>query len=187
ADITTDLSKPLPALTEAAAGTQDQLEQRDFQRYQGDWAQRVQHNGQVSGLFTEYHYYGTGDVGGAPRESSVKLLEAIINKRQTVLPVPRRFGQQQPAPAPGGPVLVGDGPVHVVSSTAEQMFLDIKPDQVARLPCYQGELELTNHSAGPLTSEAYQKRWNRKNELLAEAAQQSSVLAEWLGGRPHPP
>src|SRR5262249_5442700 len=100
ADITTDLSKPLPALTEAAAGTQDQLEQRDFQRYQGDWAQRVQHNGQVSGLFTEYHYYGTGDVGGAPRESSVKLLEAIINKRQTVLPVPRRFGQQQPAPAP---------------------------------------------------------------------------------------
>jgi alpha-mannosidase len=140
----------------------------------------------VSGLFTEYHYYGTGDVGGAPRESSVKLLEAIINKRQTVLPVPRRFGQEQPAPAPGGPVLVGDGPVHVVSSTAEQMFLDIKPDQVARLPRYQGELELTNHSAGSLTSEAYQKRWNRKNELLADAAEKSSLLAEWLGGRRYP-
>src|SRR5262252_4568923 len=185
ADITTDLSKPLPPPADAAAGQQSP-QQREFQRYQGDWAQRVQRNGEASGLFTEYHYYGTGDVGGAPRESSVRLLEAIINKQPTVLPAPRRFGQQQPPAAPAGPVLVGDGPVHVISSTAEQMFLDIKPDQIARLPHYKGELELTNHSAGSLTSQAYQKRWNRKNELLADAAEKSSVIAEWLGGRPYP-
>src|SRR5437016_2021799 len=186
ADITSDLSKPLPPPVEASAGSQDP-QQREFQRYQGDWAKRVQHNGEVSGLFTEYHYYGTGDIGGAPRESSIKLLEAIINKSRTFIPVPRRFGQpQQPPATPSEPVLVGDGPVHVVSANAEQMFLDIKPDQMARLPRYKGELELTNLSAGSLSSEAYQKRWNRKNELLADAAEKSSVMAQWLGGRTYP-
>jgi len=87
----------------------------------------------VSGLFTDYHYYGAGDVGGAPDEASVKLLESTVTN-------------------------AGGGPLHVVSATAEQMFLDIKPNQTARLPRYKGEMELTNHSAGSLTSEAYLKR-----------------------------
>ena len=37
-----------------------------------------------------------------------------------------------------------------------------------------------------MTSEAYHKRWNRKNEILADAAEKASVAAEWLGGRPYP-
>jgi alpha-mannosidase len=125
-----------------------------------DWPKRVQRNGEVSGLFTDYHYYGTGDVGGAPREPSVQLVESIVAKN--------------------------DGPLRVISSTAEQMFVDIKPEQMARLPHYSGDLELTNHSAGSLTSQAYQKRWNRKNELLADVAERASVAAELLGGRPYP-
>ena len=157
-----------------------------------DWPKRVQMNGQVSGLFTDYHYYGTGDTGGAPTEGSVKLLEAIVTKSVAVLPGPQQqgrgqFGQQQQIAAPTGPeVIVGDGPLHVISATADQMFLDIKPGQTARLPHYKGDLELTNHSAGSLTSETYHKRWNRKNELLADAAERASVAAEWLGGRPYP-
>jgi len=51
----------------------------------------------------------------------------------------------------------GDGPVHVTSATADQMFLDITPSQATGLPRYTGEMELTNHSAGSLTSQAYQK------------------------------
>ncbi|MGC2370869.1 MAG: glycoside hydrolase family 38 C-terminal domain-containing protein, partial [Candidatus Sulfotelmatobacter sp.] len=51
---------------------------------------------------------------------------------------------------------------------------------------YTGEMELTNHSAGSLTSQAYQKRWLRKEELLADAAEKSSIAAEWLGARPYP-
>src|SRR5258708_4001919 len=185
ADITTDLSRPLAPAD--SSGAQRDQQQGEFQRFQGDWAARVQRNGEVSGLFTDYHYYGTGDVGGAPRESSVKLLESIITRKQTVLPPARRPGQQQqPAPPPGQPVLVGDGPVHVISSNADQMFLDIKPSQMARLPRFKGELELTNHSAGSITSQAYQKRWNRKNELLADAAEKASVAAVWLGNRPYP-
>ncbi len=50
---------------------------------------------QVTGVFADYHYVGTGDVGGAARESTVKLLEAIVDKSETVLPPPPRgFGQQ---------------------------------------------------------------------------------------------
>src|SRR5262249_54860080 len=43
-----------------------------------DWPKRVRLNGEVSGLFTDYHYYGVGDTGGSPREPSVRLLEAIV-------------------------------------------------------------------------------------------------------------
>ena len=84
------------------------------------------------------------------------------------------------------PVKVGDGPVHVISANAEQMFLDITPAEAAGLPRYTGEMELTNHSAGSLTSQAYQKRWIRKEELLADAAEKASIAAEWLGARPYP-
>ena len=66
------------------------------------------------------------------------------------------------------------------------MFLDIKPEQVARLPRYKGELQLTNQSAGSLTSQAYVKRWNRRSEVLADAAEKASVTAEWLVGRAYP-
>jgi alpha-mannosidase len=122
-----------------------------------DWPARVQRNGEVSGLYTDYHYYGTGDVGGAPRENSVKLLESIV---------------------------AGGRPLHVLSSTAEEMFLDIK--ETKGLPRYKGDLELIEHSAGSLTSQAYHKLWNRKNELLADAAERASVAAMWLGGRVYP-
>jgi alpha-mannosidase len=130
-------------------------------RYQGDWAARVEKNGKVSAVYTDYHYYGTGDIGGAPNEESVKNLEAIVTS-------------QDP------------GPVHVISSAADSMFLDITPAESAGLPRYTGEMELTNHSAGSLTSQAYQKRWLRKEELLADAAEKASIAAEWLGARPYP-
>ena len=73
--------------------------------------------------------------------------------------------------------------MHVISATAEQMFLNITPAEAARLPRYTGEMELTNHSAGSLTSQAYQKRWIRHQELLADAAEKSSIAAKWLGAR----
>lgn len=124
------------------------------------WPERVQRNGQVSGLFTDYHYYGTGDTGGAPREDSVRMMEAIVSRN--------------------------DGPLKVVSATAEEMFLNIRPEQIKGLPRYQGDLLLTDHSAGSITSQSYQKFWNRQNELLADAAEKASVGAAWLGARTYP-
>ena len=74
----------------------------------------------------------------------------------------------------------------MISSAADQMFLDIKPEMQSKMPRYKGDLELINHSAGSLTSQAYHKRWNRKNEILADAAEKASVAATWMGGRPYP-
>jgi alpha-mannosidase len=160
---------------------------RDLDRYQYDWAARVEQNGKVSGVFTDYHYYGTGDIGGAPREDSVKRLEAIVTKGSASFPE-GEFDDDDDAPPPplGSAVKVGDGPINVVSSSAEQMFLNITPTESVGLPRYTGEMELTNHSAGSLTSQAYQKRWLRKEELLAEGAEEASLAAEWLGARSYP-
>jgi alpha-mannosidase len=159
---------------------------QELNRHQSDWAARVELNGQVSGVSADYHYYGTGDIGGTPNEDSVKRLEAIISGGEASLPLDvdplfSRFSHDQ-----GAPVQLGGGPVHVISANAEQMFLDITPAEAAGLPRYTGEMELTNHSAGSLTSQAYQKRWLRKEELLADAAEKSSIAAEWLGARPYP-
>ena len=162
--------------------------QRDHaaQRYQRDWAARVLGNGKATGVFADYHYYGTGDIGGAPDEESVKRLEAIVTKGTVDMPPENaiHFSANNDTKYPD--VQVGEGPVHVVSATADQMFKDITPVQAAALPRYTGELELTNHSAGSLTSQAYQKRWIRKEELLADAAEKSAVAATWLGARTYP-
>jgi alpha-mannosidase len=155
-----------------------------------NWVKRIDLNGKVTGVFSDYHYVGTGDVGGATLESSVKLLEAIITKSETVLPSsPSSAFAMGETPTPklnGSAVKVGDGPVHVIESTADQMFNDIVPQMTSRMPQYKGDLELINHSAGSLTSQAYHKRWIIHNELLADAAEKASVAAEWMGGRPYP-
>ena len=124
-----------------------------------EWLGRIRDEGGRDGLFADYHYYGTGDEGGAPTDSSVLWVERSV---------------------------ASHGPVRVVSSTAEQMFRDITPQQRARLPRYRGDLLLIEHSAGSITSEAYQKRWNHENELLGDAAERASVAASWLGARRYP-
>jgi alpha-mannosidase len=184
ADIDTDLTKPLPPIPADEIPPRYTPEQFQFNRFQHDWAKRVENNGKVTGVFTDYHYYGTGDVGGSASESSVKLLEAMLHKGAAV--VPGYLPNRQKANENAGPVRVGEGPVRVISAPADQMFLDIKPSEWAHLPRYQGEMELTNHSAGSLTSEAYQKHWNRRNEVLGQAAEEASLAAAWLGGKPYP-
>jgi alpha-mannosidase len=178
-DVRQDISKsPLPATGPNAPRTPST-----------DWPARIQENAQKGGLMTDYYYYGTGDIGGSPREPSVALMEAIVTKRLGIIPLPqapRVAGQPQPVVETPKPVKVGDGPVHVVQGTAEQMFLDIKPDQLNGMQHYKGDLLLSQHSAGSITSQTYMKRWNRQNEVLADAAERASVAADWLGGRPYP-
>jgi alpha-mannosidase len=123
------------------------------------WRQRIADNGKKSGIVADFMYFGTGDIGGAPAEESVQWVQKS---------------------------LTGAGPIHVLSVPASRFFDDITPDKQSGLPRYRGEFLLTNHSAGSLTSQAYMKRWNRKNELLARSAEASSVVADWLGGAPYP-
>jgi alpha-mannosidase len=144
-----------------------------------DWPARIQIDGRLTGVYADYHYVGTGDVGGAANESSVKLLEETVTKGMASLPDPKD-------PLKHDEVRVGDGPVHVVIAAADQMFNDITPDETGRMPTWTGDLELINHSAGSLTSEAFHKREVTKNEVLAESAEEASVAAAWLGARPYP-
>lgn len=123
------------------------------------WLNRINKTGERSGAYVDYHYFGTGDKGGAPAAESVEWVEKSVN---------------------------GSGPLKVHSGTAEQMFVDITDAQRAKLPVHQGELLLTEHSAGSATSQAYMKRWNRKSELLADGAERASVAAAWLGGLAYP-
>ena len=120
---------------------------------------RISDAGGKSGVYADYQYYGTGDHGGAPDEESVKWIERSLG---------------------------GGGPVRVISSRSDQMFQDITPEKAAKLPTYKGDLLLVEHSAGSITSQAYMKRWNRKNELLANAAESAATTAFWLGAIPYP-
>jgi alpha-mannosidase len=175
-NVFTDLSKapPPPPTPEQIAANGGRGGRGGRGPREQDWGKRIDINGRLTGVFADYHYMGTGDTGGATRESSVRLMEAIVTQGEASL-------------AEGAaPVKVGDGPVHVVEATADQMFLDITPAMTEKMPRWKGDLELINHSAGSLTSEAYLKRWNRKNEVLADAAEKASVAAQWIGARRYP-
>jgi alpha-mannosidase len=132
---------------------------KDDRSQSAKWLKRVQADGAQSGVFADFTYFGKGDTGGAPKESSVQMIEQAVTNH---------------------------GPLRVICARANEMFDDITDAQKARLPKYQGDLLLTEHSAGSLTSEAYMKRWNRKNELLADAAERASVAAWLLGAAPYP-
>lgn len=184
-EINSDLSKAPAPVPVAPAGSSPRR-RRDPEV---NWPARIAIDGEATGVFADYHYIGTGDIGGATNEESVKLLEATVTGGKAVLPTTflrTPAGAAGELVTTGTPIRMGDGPVKVVSATADQMFLDIKPDMQSKMPTYQGDLELINHSAGSLTSQAYHKRWNRKNELLADAAEKASVAAAWMGGRPYP-
>ncbi len=120
---------------------------------------RINKTGNQSGAFVDFRYYGVGDEGGAPTEGSVQWLETGLK---------------------------GKGPVTVVSSPSDQIFRDLTPEQISKLPQYTGDLLLTEHSAGSITSQAYVKRWNRKNELLADSAERAGITADWLGAQAYP-
>jgi alpha-mannosidase len=174
-------SAQTPALTAEQASALRRLTAADT-----DWVKRIDINGKASGVFVDYRYVGTGDIGGAPQEFTVKLLEAIATKSETLLPSLPKLNGAPAFPAHSVTVRVGEGPVHVVESSADQMFRAITPEMAAHMPRYAGDLELTDHSAGSLTSQAYHKRWIIKDENLADAAEKASVAALWLGARAYP-
>ena len=101
-------------------------------------------NGNVSkfGVNFDFRYYGTGDVGGSTREKDV--INAVNSLKHD------------------------DSNFKVILTSSDQIFKDITPQLREKLPTYSGDLLLTEHSAGSMTSESYMKRANRKNEQLAK-------------------
>ncbi len=127
-----------------------------------EWSARMESNVKKYNVPVDFRYYGTGDVGGAPQEKDVQ--NAMGSIKQT------------------------DNNFKVVLTSSDQIFKDINatPSLRAKLPTYSGDLLLTEHSSGSMTSESYMKRANRKNELLAKSAEELASAASWLGGASYP-
>jgi alpha-mannosidase len=124
------------------------------------WNARLQDDINRYGLSFDYRYYGTGDVGGAPRDEDVKNAVGSINK--------------------------SDSKFKVILTSSDQIYRDITPEIRSKLPTYSGDLLLIEHSAGSMTSQSYMKRANRKNEALSKSAEQVASLADWMGGASYP-
>jgi alpha-mannosidase len=123
------------------------------------WLSKINQYGTNYGVYAGYAYHGTGDTGGSPSDSSASWTQQSVN---------------------------GTGPIKVLSAPADQFYKDLTSAQLLSLPQYRGELVMTTHGTGSYTSKNISKRWNRKNELLADAAERAGVMADWLGGAPYP-
>jgi alpha-mannosidase len=123
------------------------------------WVATVTRQGEESGVYKGFKYFGTGDTGGAPTDESVAWLEKSMKS---------------------------NGPLRVLSVGSDQIMRDLTPAQQAGLPRYKGELLMKRHGVGCYTSQAAMKRWNRRNEILADAAERASVAADWFGAAEYP-
>ncbi len=124
------------------------------------WVERLNQDKEKTGYAFDYRYYGVGDKGGAPRINDVKRAVNSLHN--------------------------DDSNFKVLLTSSDQMYKDITPEIKAKLPVYSGDLLLIEHSSGSLTSQAFMKRMNRKNELLASSAELASVAADWMGTAAYP-
>lgn len=124
------------------------------------WNLRLQDNMNRYGFSFDFRYYGVGDVGGAPRETDVQNAVGSIKNK--------------------------DSKFKVILTSSDQIYRDITPEIKSKLPSFSGDLLLTEHSSGSLTSQSFMKRANRKNEALVKSAEQAAVVADWLGGSKYP-
>ncbi|MDP4292552.1 MAG: glycoside hydrolase family 38 C-terminal domain-containing protein, partial [Bacteroidota bacterium] len=125
-----------------------------------EWTDRINNDIKKYGLSFDFRYYGTGDVGGAPRDKDVNNAVNSIKHN--------------------------DSNFKVILTPSDQIFKDITPALRDKLPTYSGDLLLTEHSSGSMTSESFMKRANRKNEQLAKSAEQLASMADWLGSAAYP-
>jgi len=149
--------KGLLAALNATSYTSNIVERLDKDK---EWTARMTSDFNKYGVGFDFRYYGTGDVGGAPHENDVN--NAVNSLKHT------------------------DGNFKVILASSDQMFKDITPALRDKLPTYTGDLLLTEHSAGSMTSASFMKRANRKNELLAKSAEQLASVADWLGSASYP-
>ena len=138
------------------------LEETDVPVHQRtQYLEKIEHNEKYAGVPSHMLYFGVGDFGGAPTEGSVRVLNETIEAN-------------------------GEGqPFEVIAASTDQIFNDLTPEQIDALPSYRGHLHIP-HGFGTLTSRTIGKRWNRKCELAADAAERAASIAKWLGKATYP-
>lgn len=126
--------------------------------------EKLADNGLKYHLPWTYCFHGTGDIGGAPTEESVKAVEESIQKNDT------EFTQ-------------------VLSASSDQLFRDIDAlakQETVTLPVWDNELLMRSHGAGSYSSRAMSKRLNAKNEVLADYCERACVAANALTSYQYP-
>ncbi len=135
----------------------DILPRLDLDKY---WNNRLDEDQAKYGISFDYRYYGCGDMGGGLRDRDVIYAQGSLNNP--------------------------DSKLKVVMTSSDQMYKDITPEIRKKLPVYTGDLLLIEHSAGSMTSQSYMKRLNRKNEILAQSAEQMASMAKTLTNAAYP-
>ncbi len=126
--------------------------------------ERLKENENKSELPIDYFYLGGGDKNNADRGGSVQTANIeILEKSYATL-----------------------GPIKVIASQADLMFRTITDKQAEKLPTWNSELQLIEHSTGVLTSQAYTKKLNRDAEIIGDAAERAAVSAKLLTGFSYP-
>ena len=79
-----------------------------------------------------------------------------------------------------------DGKIQVRLATPDEFFDYLEQYRNPKYKVWNSELPMKTHGVGSYTSWGLLKRWNRKNELLADAAEKASSLSYWLGVAGYP-
>ena len=79
-----------------------------------------------------------------------------------------------------------DGAVKVRLASPDEFFQYMADHDNGQYKVWNSELPMKTHGVGSYTSWGALKLWNRKNELLADAAEKASSVAMWLGVRKYP-
>ena len=129
--------------------------------YSGLYFDKIDANDQKLGLRATFQYTGTGgDRGGALSDEEVYWLQESVNTT--------------------------DGRVTVKLATPTEAFEYMQSHDNGQYKVVDHELPLSTHGVGCYTSQTWMKYWNRRNELTADAAERTSVAADWLGAKAYP-
>lgn len=79
-----------------------------------------------------------------------------------------------------------NGPIKVQLATPDAIFDTIDRYRNPKYEVWNNELPMRAHGVGCYTSKAILKLWNRKTELLADAAEKSASFASLLGSQSYP-
>jgi alpha-mannosidase len=143
------------------------------------WLAKINKQGEESGLYAAYRYFGTGDTGGSPDSLSVDWLEKSIKGRGPIKV--HSIGSDNLPDIVGERYGVDDMGFVLKTWDMPNSFTPSEQAKLKKMPKYKGELVMTRHGVGCYTSEAAMKRWNRKNELLADATERACVISHLLG------
>ena len=126
-----------------------------------EYLHAIEHNEKYTGVPSRMMYYGTGDYGGSPSDDSARLVNEAVEQNGK------------------------DKDFEVVAASSDAIFNSLTEKEIEKMPAYRGNL-LIPHGYGAATSHTINKRWNRKCELLTDAAERAASTAKYLGRAGYP-